>query len=198
VGWSFYRLERLDPNPVDVIGREVVACNRIRSNTPIQGFWSAFRGEMRLAGMRGRCFFSSTLATHQLSYTIETFSQTPLIQLALETCLMTTLNELQATLAAFAAERDWDRGFTPENLAKSISIEAAELLECYQWGKEPDPKDVRYELADVLTYCLQMARRLGVDPAQIVLEKLEVTRKKYPVKEAETNKPEDDAQSPAI
>ncbi|KAK5662505.1 hypothetical protein OQA88_8417 [Cercophora sp. LCS_1] len=112
---------------------------------------------------------------------------------------MTTLNELQAILAAFAAERDWDnRGYTPENLAKSISIEAAELLECYQWGKEPDPKDVRYELADVLTYCLQMARLLGLDPAQIVLEKLEVTRKKYPpIKEAEADKPDNDAQSPA-
>jgi len=93
---------------------------------------------------------------------------------------MTTLKDLQVTLAAFAAERDWDRWHTPENLAKSISIEAAELLECYQWGKEPDPQAVRHELADVLIYCLQMARRLGVDPAEIILEKLEVTRKKYP------------------
>jgi len=93
---------------------------------------------------------------------------------------MTTLKDLQVTLAAFAAERDWDQWHTPENLAKSISIEAAELLECYQWGKEPDPQAVRHELADVLIYCLQMARRLGVDPAEIILEKLEVTRKKYP------------------
>jgi NTP pyrophosphatase (non-canonical NTP hydrolase) len=93
---------------------------------------------------------------------------------------MTTLKDLQVTLAAFAAERDWDRWHTPENLAKSISIEAAELLECYQWGKEPDPQAVRHELADVLIYCLQMTRRLGVDPAEIILEKLEVTRKKYP------------------
>ncbi|KAK4164119.1 hypothetical protein QBC43DRAFT_318737 [Cladorrhinum sp. PSN259] len=104
---------------------------------------------------------------------------------------MTTLDELQATLAAFAAERDWDRSHTPENLAKSISIEAAELLECYQWDTEPDPKAVREELADVLTYCLQMARRLGVDPAQIVLEKLEVTRKKYPVKGPQANSKND-------
>ncbi|KAK4445285.1 dCTP pyrophosphatase 1 [Podospora aff. communis PSN243] len=112
---------------------------------------------------------------------------------------MTSLTELQATLAAFAAERDWDKWHTPENLAKSISIEAAELLECYQWGKEPDPQAVRDELADVLTYCLQMARRLGVDPAQIVLDKLEVTRKKYPVKEVqqESSKSEK-AENPAI
>jgi NTP pyrophosphatase (non-canonical NTP hydrolase) len=112
---------------------------------------------------------------------------------------MTSLTELQATLAAFAAERDWDKWHTPENLAKSISIEAAELLECYQWGKEPDAQAVRDELADVLTYCLQMARRLGVDPAQIVLDKLEITRKKYPVNEVqqESSKSEK-AENPAI
>jgi NTP pyrophosphatase (non-canonical NTP hydrolase) len=87
-------------------------------------------------------------------------------------------------LAAFAAERDWAKFHTPENLAKSISIEAGELLECYQWNAEPDPKRVQEELADVLTYCLHLAARIGVDPDQIVLEKLEVTRKKYPVDKA--------------
>jgi len=92
--------------------------------------------------------------------------------------------ETQETLAAFAAERDWDKFHTPENLAKSISIEAAELLECFQWGSEPNPQDVRDELADVLTYCLHLARRIGADPDQIVLEKLEKTRVKYPVEKA--------------
>jgi NTP pyrophosphatase (non-canonical NTP hydrolase) len=87
-------------------------------------------------------------------------------------------------LAAFVAERDWAKFHTPENLAKSITIEAAELLECYQWGAEADPKRVQEELADVLTYCFHLAARIGVDPDQIVLEKLEVTRKKYPVDKA--------------
>ncbi|KAK0624064.1 hypothetical protein B0T14DRAFT_565373 [Immersiella caudata] len=110
-----------------------------------------------------------------------------------------SLKELQATLAAFATERDWDNWHTPDNLVESISIEAAELLKCYQWGKEPDPQAVREELADVLTYCLQMARCLVVDTAQIVFDKLEVTRKKYPVKEAqESSKSEPDAQKPAV
>ncbi|KAK3321767.1 hypothetical protein B0H66DRAFT_475024 [Apodospora peruviana] len=99
---------------------------------------------------------------------------------------MGSLKEVQKTLAEFAAERDWGKWHTPENLAKSISIEAAELLECYQWGKEPNLEHVRYELADVLTYCLQLANRLGVDPEEIILEKLELTRKKYPVKTATT------------
>ena len=84
-------------------------------------------------------------------------------------------------LVAFVAERDWARFHTPENLAKSVVIEAGELLECFQWKAEYDPKRVREELADVLTYCLLLADRIGADPDQIVLEKLEVTRKKYPV-----------------
>jgi NTP pyrophosphatase (non-canonical NTP hydrolase) len=89
--------------------------------------------------------------------------------------------EVKDALAAFVAERDWAQFHTPENLAKSVSIEAGELLECFQWGAEPDLDRVRDELADVLTYCLHLARTIGADPDQIVLEKLEVTRKKYPV-----------------
>ncbi|ORY16317.1 hypothetical protein BCR34DRAFT_661603, partial [Clohesyomyces aquaticus] len=91
---------------------------------------------------------------------------------------------VREALAAFVAERDWAQFHTPENLAKSISIEAAELLECFQWNSDADPKRVQEELADVLTYCLLLANRIGADPDQIVLEKLEVTRKKYPVDKA--------------
>jgi NTP pyrophosphatase (non-canonical NTP hydrolase) len=87
-------------------------------------------------------------------------------------------------LVAFLTERDWAQFHTPENLAKSISIESGELLECFQWSPEADPKRVQEELADVLTYCLLLADRIGVDPNKIVLEKLEVTRKKYPVDKA--------------
>jgi NTP pyrophosphatase (non-canonical NTP hydrolase) len=88
------------------------------------------------------------------------------------------------TLKSFVAERDWAQFHSPENLAKSIAIEAGELLECFQWGADADPKRVKEELADVLTYCLLLADRIGVDPDKIVLEKLEVTRKKYPVDKA--------------
>jgi dCTP diphosphatase len=87
-------------------------------------------------------------------------------------------------LSAFVAERDWGQFHTPENLAKSISIEAAELLECYQWGADADDNKVRAELADVLTYCFLLAERIGVEPDQIVLAKLAVTREKYPVEKA--------------
>lgn len=88
------------------------------------------------------------------------------------------------SLRAFVEERDWSQFHSPENLAKSISIEAGELLECYQWNADGDPDRVRDELADVLTYCLMLADRLGVDPAEIVDSKLEKSRLKYPVDKA--------------
>ena len=87
-------------------------------------------------------------------------------------------------LRTFVAEREWAQFHTPENLAKSISIEAAELLECFQWNVNADKHRVEAELADVLTYCLLLADGLGVDPDQIVLDKLELTRAKYPADRA--------------
>ena len=60
-------------------------------------------------------------------------------------------------LRAFVADRDWSQFHSPENLAKGISIEAAELLECYQWDSDADLARVREELADVLTYCYLLA-----------------------------------------
>ena len=86
-------------------------------------------------------------------------------------------------LRAFVEERDWGQFHTPENLAKSISIEAGELLECFQWG-DADLVSAKDELADVLTYCLLLADRLDLDPEAIVLAKLERTRKKYPADKA--------------
>jgi dCTP diphosphatase len=87
-------------------------------------------------------------------------------------------------IAAFVAERDWEQFHTPENLAKSISIEAGELLECFQWDSDSDADRVREELADVLTYCIMLANRIGVDPNEIMRTKLATTREKYPVDKA--------------
>lgn len=89
-----------------------------------------------------------------------------------------------AALRTFVAEREWDQFHSPENLAKSISIEAAELLELYQWNQEPDQERVEEELADVLTYCIHLANRIGVDIDIIILRKLEKTRAKYPAEQA--------------
>ncbi|MFF2275754.1 nucleotide pyrophosphohydrolase [Agromyces sp. NPDC058126] len=84
-------------------------------------------------------------------------------------------------LRDFVEEREWGQFHSPENLAKSISIEAAELLECYQWHAEAPAERVVEELADVLTYCLLLADKIGVDADQVVLDKLQQTRAKYPV-----------------
>lgn len=84
----------------------------------------------------------------------------------------------------FNEERDWDQFHTPENLAKSISIEAGELLECFQWDNNFNKEEVCEELADVTSYCIMLADRLGVDLEEIVLDKLEKTRKKYPIEKA--------------
>lgn len=91
---------------------------------------------------------------------------------------------LTEALREFVAERDWAQFHSPENLAKSITIEAGELLECFQWNADADVERVRGELADVLTYCHLLADRLGLDADQIVLDKLAVTRAKYPVEKA--------------
>ena len=87
-------------------------------------------------------------------------------------------------IGALVAERDWAQFHSPENLAKSIAIEAGELLECFQWNADANDDRVREELADVLTYCLLLAERIGADPEQIILDKLATTRQKYPVDKA--------------
>ena len=92
--------------------------------------------------------------------------------------------EVVSALRAFVAERDWAQFHSPANLAKSISIEAAELLECFQWSDDGDPERVQTELADVLTYCFLLADRLGLDPDAVVMTKLQETRRKYPVEKA--------------
>ena len=91
------------------------------------------------------------------------------------------MEELMKDLIKFQSERDWKQFHTPENLAKSISIEAAELLEHFQWNKDYDKQEVVDELADVLTYCFFMADALEVNVKEIILNKLEKTAKKYPV-----------------
>ena len=87
-------------------------------------------------------------------------------------------------LRAFVAERDWDQFHTPANLAKGVSIEAAELLENYQWSDEADLESVRDELGDVLTYCYLLADKLGEDPETLVRDKLKKTIEKYPVEKS--------------
>ena len=94
------------------------------------------------------------------------------------------MKELINVIKQFNKERDWDQFHSPENLAKSISIGAGELLECFQWNNDYNKEEVCEELADVFTYCIQMAMKLDVDPKEIILKKLDKTKKKYPVEKA--------------
>ncbi len=85
----------------------------------------------------------------------------------------------------FSEERDWDQFHTPENLAKSIVIEAAELLECFQWnGRDYDLQHVREELADVIVYTQNMLDKLGINADEIVNMKMDQNERKYPVEKA--------------
>lgn len=93
-------------------------------------------------------------------------------------------SSVREQLATFVEERDWSQFHSPENLAKSIVIEAAELLECFQWQATDDRHRIEEELADVATYCHLLAANLEVDLDRLVLDKLEVTRAKYPVERA--------------
>ena len=87
-------------------------------------------------------------------------------------------------LKVFVAERDWDQFHTIPNLAKSISIEAAELLEHFQWSDDFNQAEVQDELADVLTYCFLLAEKLGVNPEELIIQKPAKTPNKYPVEKA--------------
>lgn len=85
----------------------------------------------------------------------------------------------------FTKDRDWDQFHSPANLAKSISIEANELLECFQWSDtDYDLQHVKEELADVLVYCRDMLDKLGLDEDEIVNMKMEQNEAKYPVEKA--------------
>ena len=85
----------------------------------------------------------------------------------------------------FSEDRDWDQFHSPANLAKSISIEANELLECFQWDDENfDIEHVKEELADVLVYCRNMLDKLGLDEDEIVNAKMTRNEQKYPVEKA--------------
>ncbi len=94
---------------------------------------------------------------------------------------MTKREQLIAEIREFNQRMDWEQFHTPENLAKSISIEAGELLECFQWNNNFKKDDLCEEMADVYSYLLMLADVIGVDLDEIGLAKLQKTQAKYPV-----------------
>jgi dCTP diphosphatase len=99
-----------------------------------------------------------------------------------------TLTDLRQRLRSFAAERDWDPFHSPKNLASALTVEAAELLEHFQWLTEPQSAAlsaeqrlaVSHEMADVLIYLVRLADKLDVDLLAAAGEKLELNAQKYP------------------
>jgi dCTP diphosphatase len=103
-----------------------------------------------------------------------------------------SLDELRRRVLRFVAEREWERFHSPKNLAMALSVEASELLEVFQWLTEeqsraaaPEVKAAAAdEIADVLIYLLQISHRLGIDPLEAALAKVEKNALKYPVDKA--------------
>ncbi len=102
--------------------------------------------------------------------------------------MQTDLQALRDIVRQFVDERDWDQFHSPRNLACALSVEAAELLEPFQWLEKGTAQElgetarlqVKHEMADVLTYLIRLADKLDVDLYQAVVEKMELNRLKYP------------------
>lgn len=105
---------------------------------------------------------------------------------------MTRLDLLRDALRAFTAERDWNQFHSPKNLAMALSVEAAELLEVFQWVTEADSRNLdpaakaaaSEEIADVLLYLISLCDELGIDPLAAAERKMVVNAQKYPVDKA--------------
>ncbi len=103
----------------------------------------------------------------------------------------TTVRALRSAVERFVRERDWEQYHSPQDLAVSISIEAAELLEIFQWKLRDDvaardiPAErlerIREELADIIIYALGLSNTLDLDVSELVMRKLELNGRKYPV-----------------
>ncbi|MBL8224271.1 MAG: nucleotide pyrophosphohydrolase [Chromatiales bacterium] len=99
------------------------------------------------------------------------------------------LTQIRDALRRFADERDWDQFHSPKNLAMALSVEAAELLEHFQWvdgeaSKQPgeaELEEIRAEMADVLLYLIRIADKLGTDLIEAAHAKIKLNESKYPV-----------------
>ena len=94
---------------------------------------------------------------------------------------MDSIRETTVAIANFSARREWGKFHSGRNLAESLTIEAAEVLEVFQWDREVDRAELRLELADVAIYLLELADLSSIDLLAAVREKLEINEKRYPV-----------------
>ena len=98
---------------------------------------------------------------------------------------MDKLEQVKQRIDKFNKDRDWDKFHSPSNLAKSISIEANELLECFQWSDtEFDKEHLLEELSDVMNYCIQLSLVLNVDIIDCIHKKMDQNAVKYPIEKS--------------
>jgi NTP pyrophosphatase (non-canonical NTP hydrolase) len=98
------------------------------------------------------------------------------------------VKDLKNEIRAFIEERDWEQFHSPKNLAIALSVEAAEILEHFQWLTQEESRnlppeklaEVRQEIGDVTIYLTELAEKLGIDPLEAAKAKLEISSKKYP------------------
>ena len=102
------------------------------------------------------------------------------------------MQELIKKIRAFAQDRDWEQFHSPKNLAMALVVEAAEIVEHFQWLTEeqsrnlpPDKLEkIKEEIADVMIFLTNLADRLGIDPLEAAKDKIEKNKRKYPVEKA--------------
>ncbi len=100
------------------------------------------------------------------------------------------IEKIRNSLAKFAEDRDWDQFHSPKNLSMALAVEAAELVEMFQWlteeqsvrivDNENEMALIREEIADVFIYLVRLADKLGVNIEQAVIEKIKINELKYP------------------
>jgi len=111
-----------------------------------------------------------------------------------------SLGKLQAEIARFAAERDWDQYHTPKNLAMALSVEVSELLEIFQWltveeSRTVDEKTrahIEEEIGDVMIYLTTLAGKFDMDPLTAAFKKMKLNAKKYPAPDQIPEPPQPD------
>ena len=102
---------------------------------------------------------------------------------------MNDINHITEKLLEFRDERDWEQFHNPKDLALALNVEAGELLELYLWkdANEANVEKVKEELADVFTFSFLLAERYGLDVKEIILEKIDKNKLKYPVDKSKGN-----------
>lgn len=94
---------------------------------------------------------------------------------------MDSIGETTEAILDFIRRRDWQKFHSAKNVAESLVLEAAEVLELFQWGKEPKDQELELELADVAIYLFELAEMRGVDLLAAIRQKLEINERRYPV-----------------